>query len=108
MKKEKLIWLSHNEKVWWARVPANNISLGYLNKILLKYDPQEYGLEIDPIFDSKLDYPSWKNRGFDFFTDNECGYLFFMEKEIHVLLFKDSKLFEKLKDEFLKYFKFLK
>lgn len=109
MKKEKIKSINHTNKVWWIRVSPTSRSVKSIHEILKKFDSQGWGLgdgSEDPYFEEKLsfNYKKWKNNYEEFFVDNECGYIFFMEKEIHILLRKETKLFDMLRNEFLKYF----
>lgn len=109
-KKEKIKSISHSDKIWWISVRPTPTSIIYINKILKNFDPQELGLEdcsceLGEKFSSKYNF--WKNRGISFFVDNECGYIFFMEDKVNILLRKESKLFDGLRKAFLGYFEII-
>lgn len=109
--KGKIFWLSNTKKVLRFRINAASSSIQYINTILKKYDPFGYGLEdIDACSGKKFStkYTIWKNREFSFFPDDECVYIFFMADKIVIILRKDSKLFNKLKKDFLNHFEFKK
>ncbi len=109
--KGKIFALSNTEKVLWLRLAPTNNSVKYINNILKKYDPFGKGLEdIDECSGKKFStkYAIWKNREFNFFSDNECVYIFFMVDKIVVILRKDSKLFNDLKKDFLNHFELKK
>ena len=114
MKQEKIKSISHKEKVWWIKVRPTNNSIKYLHEILKKYDGYGYGLDwncncdVYPKEKFTTNYKEWKNREFSFFSHEECGYIFFMDDRIEIILRKEAKLFSKLKKEFLKNFEFIK
>jgi len=110
MKKEKILGLTHTEKMWLIQVKPTALAVKYLNAVLKQYDPSGYGLEF---YDCDIEnfspkYKKWKNKSSMFFAGNECCYVFFMEDRIEILLRKDNEMFEKLKNEFLRYFEFVK
>ncbi len=104
-KMEKIIWLSHTEKIWWARLTPSDKSVIKIHKILKKHNPDGWGLWL---YDNEFnpDYKKWINSDHHFFNDIESGYIIFVKPHINLLLRKDSPLFNKLRDDFLKSFKF--
>lgn len=123
MGKEKIKSISHNQKVWNIRVSSTSKSINYINKILTKLDPQNLRLSgtyldnwcdfCDQCENNKphkfsLNYKWWRNNSLHFYFDEDAGYIFFMEDRVEILLLKDSKLFYKLRDEFLRYFEIVK
>jgi len=80
MKKEKIKSISHTDKIWWIRVRPTSKSVVYINKILKHFDPWHFGLkdcscELGEKYSIKYNF--WKNRGISFFTEEECGYIFY-------------------------------
>ncbi len=110
MKKEKLISLTNMDKTLWFTVSATSFSVEYINTILKKYSSIDglEGCSCEDMEKFSTKYRCWNNRKFTFFTGDECGYIFFMKDRIEVILRKESKLFNKLKKEFLDYFEFKK
>ncbi len=112
--KEKIKSIVHTEKIWWIRVKPTDNSLLLIDKILKKYDPTGLGWGLEDYTcdqerkSERLVYNKWKNKSMNFYSEIESGYLFFMQDRIDILLRKESKLFEKLKKEFLKHFEFVK
>ena len=99
------------DKTLWLRVSATSFSVEYINIILKKYGSAIDSLEGcsgEDMEKFSTEYRCWNNREFTFFTGDECGYIFFMKNRIEVILRKESKLFNKLKKEFLDYFEFKK
>ena len=118
MEKEKIKSISHTEKVWLIRVKPTSRSVEYINNILTKFNLNNAGVETtyldwcdccdDKPHKFSLNYSEWKNQSIDFYPDEDSGYIFFMEDRIEILLLKNSKLFDKLRDEFLEYFEMIK
>ncbi|GEM_PF-2673787 len=101
MKKEKIKGLSNTEKVWWIKVSPTNRSIELLDEIMRKYD--SIGLLI---YDEKIGYeriPKIEEcDNLDFKIINkyeESGYIIFTKNHINIILLKNCKYFNKLKEE---------
>jgi len=105
--KPKILSMTNTEKVLWLRVTPSAKSVEIIDKILRKFDSHGFGLEADKQ-DFSPRYKNWVNSEEEFLSELECGYIIFSEAKIHVLLRKETKLFDKLKAEFLKNFEFMK
>ncbi|MBW3022634.1 hypothetical protein KY308_00840 [Candidatus Woesearchaeota archaeon] len=103
--KPKIKSVTNTEKMLWLRLTPSMQTVKLIHQILKKYDPYCWGL-VSHESDFAPKYKDWINMYQYFFSNLECGYVIFTEPEIHLMLRKETKVFDKLKIEFMKNFEF--
>jgi len=111
MLKEKIKSLSNTKKVWWIRVSSTTQSLEYIDKIIKNFEEVKIGLDYysEKGEDKKLKIEEWYDIDWKVeVTGEEVAYIIVTKSHINIILRKDCKKFEKLKEEFEKHFEFKK